>query len=209
MLQMKRIITRLKIKIKAAIMPIERFLFFYKMKKRKFNVGSAGVNPDSTWFATDINTLDITSDKDWRNLLMGLKVDNIMAEHVWEHLTSEDTDLANANCFKYLKRNGVLRLAVPDGFHPDPAYIDYVKPGGHGLGADDHKILYNYRTMKQRLEKAGFRVELLEYWDESGKFHYQDWNDDNGRISRSRRYDKRNAGGALKYTSLIVDAVKP
>jgi predicted SAM-dependent methyltransferase len=93
--------------------------------------------------------------------------------------------------------------------HPDSAYIDYVRPGGTGVGADDHKILYTYKTMTQRLEKAGFRVKLLEYWDEGGKFHYIDWTDEGGRIKRSRRYDDRNKDGKLGYTSLIVDAVKP
>jgi len=178
------------------------------MKKRKFNVGSAGVRLDEGWYATDIDTLDITLEISWANHLLLLRVDNIMAEHVWEHLTEEDTLLANRNCFKFLKRKGALRLAVPDGYHPDPNYIEYVRPGGSGFGADDHKILYTYKTMTEKLERAGFKVNLLEYWDEHGKFHYVDWTDEGGRIVRSRRYDKRNANGELKYTSLIVDAIK-
>jgi predicted SAM-dependent methyltransferase len=175
----------------------------------KFNVGSAGINPDKEWIATDINTLNITRNSDWKKILFFLKVDNIMAEHVWEHLSDEDTRLANLNCFKYLKQGGILRLAVPDGFNPDPAYLDYVRPGGSGPGADDHKVLYNYKLMKERLEKAGFKVTLLEYFDEHGKFHFTDWSDEGGRITRSRRYDSRNKDGKLGYTSLIVDAVKP
>jgi len=132
-----------------------------------------------------------------------------MAEHVWEHLTPHDTALANLNCYTFLKRGGRLRLAVPDGFHPDPAYIDYVRPNGNGAGADDHKILYNYKIMKANLEKVGFTVELLEYWDEAGKFHGCNWTDEGGHIRRSSRYDERNQHGKLAYTSLIVDAIKP
>jgi predicted SAM-dependent methyltransferase len=181
---------------------------FLLKKKRKFNVGSGGINNDSSWYSSDISVLDITKDADWRTLLLFMKVDNIMAEHVWEHLTDTDTDMANKNCFKYLKKNGVMRLAVPDGYNPDKKYIDYVKPGGNGAGADDHKILYNYKIMKQRLEEVGFKVDLLEYWDESGNFHYTDWTDEGGRIERSRRYDDRNKNGVLGYTSLIVDAIK-
>jgi len=195
--------------IKRTIHKLKHFADLSLRSKRKFNVGSAGINPDPSWYPTDINTLNLTRDRDWWKLLFFLRLDNIMAEHVWEHLSDNDTALANKYCFKYLKRGGRLRLAVPDGFHPDPAYIEYVRPGGNGMGADDHKILYNYQVMKDRLEDAGFRVELLEYWDENGKFHYVDWTDEAGRISRSRRYDKRNAGGELKYTSLIVDAIKP
>lgn len=187
---------------------LRNFIGFFRAVKRKFNIGSAGVNPDSAWFATDIHTLNITKDGDWFKHLFFLRLDNIMAEHVWEHLTDADTELANRNCFKYLKRSGVLRLAVPDGYHPDPSYVEWVRPGGNGPGADDHKILYTYKTMKERLEKVGFKVELLEYWDEHGNFHFTDWSDEGGHISRSRRYDKRNNDGQLKYTSLIVDAVK-
>lgn len=180
-----------------------------KGKKLNFNVGSGNINDDRNWYATDINILDITKDSDWRKLLLFLRLDNIMAEHVWEHLSDSDTQLANKNCFKYLKRGGILRLAVPDGYHPSADYISHVKPGGAGPGADDHKILYNYRIMKERLESVGFKVNLLEYWDENGKFHFTEWSDEAGRIRRSKRYDSRNSDGVLRYTSLIVDAVKP
>jgi predicted SAM-dependent methyltransferase len=174
----------------------------------KFNVGSSNINPDKKWYASDIDKLNITLEKDWRNLLFFLRLDNIMAEHVWEHLTESDTELANQNCFKFLKKGGILRIAVPDGFHPNQEYIDYVKPGGNGAGADDHKIIYDYKLMTERLEKVGFKVQLLEYWDENGKFHFIDWTDEGGHIRRSKRYDPRNQNGTLNYTSLIVDAVK-
>jgi predicted SAM-dependent methyltransferase len=180
-----------------------------KLKKRKFNIGSAGFNSDVSWYATDIDVLDITKSRDWAKLLLFFKLDNIMAEHVWEHLNDNDTLLANQNCFNYLKPGGRLRLAVPDGFNPSAEYLQHVKPGGSGPGAHDHKILYNYKIMTQRLEAAGFEVKLLEYWDENRNFHFTDWNDDGGRIRRSRRYDPRNQNGALVYTSLIVDAIKP
>lgn len=185
------------------------FFRFLTMEKIKFNIGSSGKNPDNSFYATDIDTLNITQEGDWENLLFFFKVDNIMAEHVWEHLSEEDTILANANCFKFLKNKGILRIAVPDGFHPDPKYIDCVKPGGNGIGATDHKILYNYKSMSERLERVGFKVKLLEYWDENGNFHFIEWTDEGGHIRRSKRYDPRNQNDTLNYTSLIVDAVKP
>lgn len=184
---------------------------FRKIRGRrvlKINVGSAGINFSPEWIATDIDTLDITKTTDWLNILLYLKADYIMAEHVWEHLTVSDTKLANKNCHRFLKRGGKLRLAVPDGFNPDPDYINYVKPGGYGAGAEDHKVLYNYKLMTTRLQKAGFKVKLLEYWDEDGKFHFEDWRSEEGHIMRSKRYDKRNQEGKLGYTSLIVDAIK-
>jgi predicted SAM-dependent methyltransferase len=194
--------------IRRIVNKIKWYKHQFSIKKRKYNIGSAGVNHDPLWYATDINTLDITNENDWRRSLSFFKLDNIMAEHVWEHLTEEHTELANRNCFRFLKRGGILRLAVPDGYHPDPSYIEWVRPGGNGPGAEDHKILYTYKIMTEKLNNVGFEVKLIEYWDEHGKFHFVDWSDENGRISRSRRYDKRNADGMLKYTSLIVDAYK-
>lgn len=135
-------------------------------------------------------------------------VDRILGEHVWEHLTLEDGAVAAATCFTFLKKGGRLRVAVPDGFHPDENYIEFVKPGGLGAGADDHKVLYNYQTFSRIFEQAGFRVELLEYFDENGIFHAQNWDMSDGYIHRSIRYDSRNSDGKPVYTSLIIDAVK-
>jgi predicted SAM-dependent methyltransferase len=101
-----------------------------------------------------------------------------------------------------------LRVAVPDGFCPDEKYLDYVRPGGTGAGSDDHKYLYNHLTFAELFLKAGFRIKLLEYYDSKGKFHFVDWNPEDGKIRRSRRFDKRNKDGVLKYTSVILDAYK-
>ena len=62
-------------------------------------------------------------------------------------------------------------MAVPDGLFPDSEYIDFVKPGGVGPSAYDHKVLYSYRTLTKVFESAGFNVELLEYFDEKGDCH--------------------------------------
>jgi len=162
------------------------------------------------WVSTDIHQLNILSRKDWKYLLKGKKVTNILSEHVWEHITLEQARIANQLCFEFLEKGGRLRIAVPDGFFPDEAYLEYVRPGGSGPGCDDHKLLYNYKIMGKELKDAGFQTELLEYWDEQGQFHYKDWNPgEGGKIFRSRRFDPSNTNGELKYTSLIVDAVKP
>lgn len=177
-------------------------------KKIKIVLG-AGSILQTGWILTDINKLNVTKPEDFVHYCKKGVITNLFAEHVWEHLTDSDTAVANRNCFTFLATGGALRIAVPDGFFPDEEYINHVKPGGIGPGADDHKILYNYQAMRERLQKAGFEVKLLEYWDEKGKFHYVDWTDDAGHVRRSRRYDPRNQNGQLKYTSLIVDAIKP
>lgn len=198
--KLRKAITKKVLKIKLRVA---------KIKKLNIGAGTDGANKEySDWVATDIEMLDITNEKNWSKLLGDAKLDNILAEHVWEHLTDEHTFLANKNCYKFLKKGGKLRIAVPDGFHNDPKYVEAVQPGGSGLGSDDHKILYNYKIMKERLESVGFKVELLEYWDENQEFHHVPWDIKHGPIKRSKEYDIRNKDGKLGYTSLIIDAIK-
>jgi predicted SAM-dependent methyltransferase len=178
-----------------------------KVSPLKIVIGAAGVF-DKGWIGTDVDCLNLLERKHWDSYFQKNSIDAILAEHVWEHLTIEDGLTAAENCFAYLKPGGYLRAAVPDGFHPSKQYIDWVRVGGSGPGSDDHKVLFNHQTFRQLFEKAGFRVTLLEYFDERAEFHYSDWDPQAGNIRRSRRFDKRNTGGALAYTSVILDAYK-
>jgi predicted SAM-dependent methyltransferase len=171
-------------------------------------VGAGGLY-DPGWIPTDVDVLDILDERHWRRLFRENSIDAILAEHVWEHLTADQGMLAAQNCYRFLRPGGYLRAAVPDGFHPDPAYIEWVRPGGSGAGADDHKLLYNHESFGLLFETAGSRVELLEYFDAAGQFHATDWDPALGKIERSKRFDDRNRDGRLAYTSVIVDARKP
>lgn len=82
-------------------------------------------------------------------------------------------------------------------------------PGPTDHPAASHKIVYDYRTLVSVFEDAGFEVTLLEYCDERGDFHYTYWNEADGRIGRSYRFDTRNSGDELGMVSIIVDAKKP
>ena len=173
----------------------------------KIVVGASGVF-DRGWIPTDIDTLNLLHDNDWKFYFRENAIDMIMAEHVWEHLTERDGIDAAKQCFPYIKRGGHLRIAVPDGYHPSAEYINYVKPGGSGFGSDDHKVLYNYKSLGNVLRTAGFSVDFLEYFDEHGEFHSQAWSPQDGLIRRSKNYDERNQGGLLNYTSIILDGRK-
>jgi len=171
-------------------------------------VGASGV-ADEGWLATNIEFLNLLKENDWTKFFEPGAVSAMLAEHVWEHLTEEEAVVAAQNCYKYLKPSGYIRVAVPDGFRPDPSYIKWVRPDGIGPGADDHKQLYTYRTLSDVFEKVGFRVELYEYYDETGNFHFKEWNPQDGMIRRSRKYDERNQHGEVRYTSIVLDAFKP
>jgi predicted SAM-dependent methyltransferase len=170
-------------------------------------VGADGTHYDG-WIHTDINTHNILSDSEWSRLFRPGSLRNVLAEHVWEHLTQAEGELAIQLAYKYLRPGGRLRIAVPDGLHSDPNYIEQVKVGGSGAGADDHKILYNHQTLSEAMRKVGFQVTLLEYFDEKGKFHSAEWDQAEGMIGRSLTNDESNADGNPHYTSLIVDGLK-
>ncbi|MEI7646159.1 MAG: hypothetical protein WCJ55_17970 [Chloroflexales bacterium] len=169
----------------------------------------AGMSRQIGWISTNINSLNLLDEADWRTIFAEGSIAAILAEHVWEHLRPADGLEAARRCRRYLHLGGHLRIAVPDGLHPDPDYIAAVRPGGSGAGAADHKVLYTYRTLGALLEQAGFTVRPLEYFDAAGSFQSSEWSPADGMVLRSRHFDPRNGGGRLVYTSLIMDGVRP
>tara|TARA_Y100000816_G_C26092888_1_gene577845 strand:- start:1558 stop:2226 length:669 start_codon:yes stop_codon:yes gene_type:complete len=160
------------------------------------------------WISTNIYSIDLLNSKSFDKYFNSIKINNILAEHVFEHLTYEEGIVAAKNCYDYMAVDGRMRVAVPDGYFPSQEYIEYVKPGGVGPGCDDHKVLYNYKLLSEVFKTANFKVSLLEYFDENHQFHKIDWSDDLGLIKRSLKYDERNKDDKIKYTSIILDAIK-
>ena len=171
-------------------------------------VGTSGRSVPG-WISSDIGYLNLLRPEQWAGYFAPASIEAILAEHVWEHLTLDEGRIAAKTCYAYLKPGGYLRVAVPDGFHPDPAYRDAVRVGGVGFGADDHKVLFDQATLAAIFTSVGFVVTLLEHFDEEGAFHATHWDPGDGLIRRSRRFDPRNYDGTLRYTSLILDARKP
>jgi predicted SAM-dependent methyltransferase len=171
-------------------------------------VGAAGRAPPG-WIETDRDLLDLLVPADWRAFFAEGSVDAIVAEHVLEHLDPVDVETAARTVFTFLRPGGRFRVAVPDGCHPDPAYREAVRPGGSGPGALDHRALWSLPTLSDALAAAGFRVLPLEWFDAAGAFHRAPFRQEDGPIMRCADRDPRNADGVLRYTSLVVDAVKP
>lgn len=186
----------------------QKNLINYKgVGSKKIVIGSAA-KFQAGWIPTDISYLNILKESDWNKLFLKNSIDAIMAEHVWEHLSYEDGKKGLRFCFEHLKKDGHIRIAVPDALSTDINYINWVKPGGIGPGATDHKMFYDYKTMSNLLKECRFRPVLREYYNEEGSFIYNKWNKEDGFISRSLLHDKRNKSGIIGYSSLIVDGYK-
>lgn len=163
------------------------------------------------WVSTQEADLNLLDRKCFERQFEENSVDAMLAEHVWEHMTKEEGMLAAKHCYEFLKPGGYIRVAVPDAYFRNEWYQNMVKVGGPGPvdhPAYTHKIVYDYKSLTEVFEKAGFEVELLEYCDEEGTFHYRYWNPQDGRIGRSLRFDTRNSLEKLGMVSLIIDAKK-
>jgi predicted SAM-dependent methyltransferase len=170
-------------------------------------VGAEG-RADPGWITTEHEYHDIADQRDWARFFAKESLDAILAEHVFEHLLPDAAARAARLCHEFLKPGGRLRAAVPDGLHPDPAYIEWVDVGGVGPGAWDHKVLYRYDSFAELFTLAGFEVRLLEHWDERRVLHQTEWDPADGRIRRSIRFDTKDRGG-FRYSSIVLDAIKP
>ena len=173
----------------------------------KIVIGSSGVF-EKSWIPTNYQYLNLLNEEDWRRAFGKKRIDAILAEHVFEHLTEAEGLQALHTCHKYMKYGARLRVAVPDGYNPDGDYIEMVRPGGVGAGCEDHKVLYNVEILEQMFVAAGFAVQRLEYFDAKGQFHRSVWQPEDGMIHRSLAHDPRNRDGSIKFTSLILDGLK-
>jgi len=161
------------------------------------------------WYGTNEQWLDITKPGDWTAIFGERRiVSHAVAEHVFEHLTPDETMRALTLIASYLTPRGRVRIAVPDGYNPNSEYLRNVCVGGVGDDAADHKQLLNVDVLSFALRRAGFEPRQVEGYQKDGSLVQERWSDADGFIRRSRQ----NAPNpAWKFpdatTSLIVDAV--
>lgn len=179
----------------------------------KVIVGAGGTS-EPGWLSLNESDLDITSADQWARLFQPGTLEAIVAEHVWEHLTTEEGIEAARNCYRYLRHGGTLRIAVPDELHPGELYWQWCAPV-IGFNRDDHKVFYSRESLCAVLASAGFRCEPREFFDQRGMFFSDLVPDGKGSIKRTGRTYPNTFEGSLvslivgaPYTSLIVDGVK-
>ncbi len=205
-----------------------RIIFRYK-KNIKIVVGASNTKFKG-WSSTDKDILDITKEDDWKKLFGKKEIDNILAEHVFEHLNEEGAKQAFINISLYLKKGGTFRFAVPDGNHPSAYLRQLIGINGKEKGAEDHKIYFSINNITKFFKEESFQVNPIEYFDKNGTFHTSEFDKKNGYIKRcslnnSGRYNNKEEYDLLiesvpynlreqfkniKYpsTSLFIDFIK-
>jgi predicted SAM-dependent methyltransferase len=167
-------------------------------------VGAKGT-PEEGWLITDVPILNALNPADWAAIFEPESIDRLLSEHMLEHLSETEGRIALSECYRYLKSGGLFRLAVPDGYRRDAAYLAEASPPRAG-----HQVLYNIDTLTPLLESIGFVVTPLEYFDVREQFQARPWDERDGHIQRSLLFDTQEEfrRGDMCYTSLIMDARK-
>ena len=191
---------------------IKLTLAIYLKKDIKIIIGSA-LTSQKGWYSTNEGWLDVSNSRHWNRLFnIDTTLSNVMAEHVFEHLTEKEMEISISLIYKHLKKNGILRIAVPDGNNPNPEYR--LNTGINGIGPDaaDHKQFITYEFIKYHLEKIGFKCEIKEGYLANGELIIKNIEDNLGYIMRSRSNSSNNISKKWLFndasTSLIVDAIK-
>lgn len=183
-------------------------------KPIKVIVGAA-MTHQAGWYSTNEQWLDITQSCDWQRVFRGKALlTHLLAEHVFEHLTPDETRQTLRNIARHMVPGGRIRIAVPDGYHPDPTYIRHVGIAGIGADAADHKQLLNSDSLRKYLEEAGFQAELQEGYRRDGELVQKPLHPDDGAVIRSRSNARTMAGRAGwdfvdANTSLVIDGIRP
>ena len=168
----------------------------------KIIVGAA-MTREPGWYSTNEQWLDITQSSDWKRVFGGKALlSHVIAEHVFEHLTPSQTRQALDLIAKHMLPGGRIRIAVPDGYHPDTTYLKHVGIAGIGADAADHKQLLNSDSLKSFLQDAGFDAELMEGYLKNGTLVQKPLDSAGGMISR-HGWEFVDAN-----TSLVIDGCK-
>ncbi|MXX84465.1 MAG: methyltransferase domain-containing protein [Chloroflexi bacterium] len=149
----------------------------------------------------------------------------IFGEHVIEHLEFDEAALMLEECFRVLQPGGRLRLATPDlaqiialytrpDATPQQAYIRWIidtfrshigeyNPA-HAINQSfhgwRHKFIYDAATLRQALEKAGFR-HIQRY--EPGESEHESLRG----IEQHGELVSNDA--AMRYETMVYEAQKP
>lgn len=162
------------------------------------------------WLSTNEQWLDITNKNHWVEHFGEKKlISRMVAEHVFEHLTDDEVSKALKNIKRHLVDGGKIRIAVPDGYNPNPDYIRHVCIGGIGDDARDHKQLFNIDSLSRLMINAGLKVEHVEGYKQNGELIQNQWLKEDGFILRSRQNNSLESWNFEDATSsLIVDGSK-
>lgn len=176
-----------------------------RRKDVRLNIG-CGERNYGGWINLDLPAFDATNKESWTKLIGSASVQFALFDHVLEHLTENQIIAALSLLKERMEVGATVRIAVPDKNHPNPAYIEAVRPGGSGPGADDHKTFWDIDSFSKMATNLGFEVKPIEYYTANGELVMNEMDPNLGIITRTAR--KPRKGELSDYSSLILDLKK-
>ncbi len=115
--------------------------------------------------ARDLPNVDLVDDVKTLSVIGKESVDLIYASHILEHIQRPEYTKVLTRWHEVLKKDGVLRIAVPDiekVFEHYAEHRDLRKLRGFMWGGQTHAFNYHYcgwdfKTLKEDLESVGFK----------------------------------------------------
>jgi predicted SAM-dependent methyltransferase len=159
---------------------------------------------ESGWISTEQEFFNLTDQRTISKFLRNSNVDAYLLEHVLEHLSIDDSQIALSLLANTLKTDGYIRIAVPDGNHPNDDYLYYVGVDG----PDDHKYLWRVSDFERISSELGLNLTVLEFCDEMRIRQKVQHLDNRGLITRrflNLNSDHSNWQSSTGPSSLIVD----
>lgn len=123
-----------------------RFLI-YRNSSKKIIIGAAGQKIDG-YLLTEEKYFNVENSFNWHKSFTQDTLEAIIAEHVWEHLNYPR--IAIALCYDYLKNDGILTIAVPDGDDLQQVKQNYPPKWGH-------KSMFTEKQLINLFQQAGFK----------------------------------------------------
>ena len=153
---------------------------------RKINLGSGWRNFGKDWIHIDGGDYPHLDSKDIINLpYENNTVDLIYASHVIEYFNREEIIPLIKNWKSKLKPGGILRLSVPNFKIIAKLYLEsnlplnkFIGPlyGKMGMGNQTiyHKTTYDFKELKETLEKCGFTDVNYYNWRNTEHSNFDD-----------------------------------
>lgn len=110
------------------------------------NIG-CGSNYDNRWINLDLHPSKFVKHHNIKKSLPfpSQSVDVIYHSHVLEHLTKKEANNFIKDCFRVLKKGGIMRVVVPD---LEQICIEYLKNLDKGFSTSDSKFIARYNWNK-------------------------------------------------------------
>lgn len=183
-----------------------------------FNLIDGWLNSDYQPIPTDILRLDATQTFP----IDDNQIDYIFSEHMIEHISYGEGLSMLTECFRVLRQNGTIRVSTPnlpflidlyrsdrserqqayvkwatDNFIPDTDYYDETFVINNFVRNWGHQFIYDEKTLRTALEKAGFS-NITRY----------DLNQSGEEAFRNLENESRLPEGFLQMETLTLEAKK-